>query len=192
MTIREAAALVLKRYYGGQVRNDNDVTEYQVAAHIGTIRNRLVSDALAKTKGIKLKMDEGLFTRRTLEPELIGTDWYVKLPNGYVDAPDLLSVVVRPASQYIQVPESWLDGNHRLLNLEGNIGWAITPDGNIRLSRKPASKVMVDVVEPINPQSDIDQPLKIPSELEQEVIEQCIVTLRRVQIDTANDGEDRA
>jgi len=192
MTIREAAALVLKRYYGGQVRNDNDVTEYQVAAHIGTIRNRLVSDALAKTKGIKLKMDEGLFTRRTLEPELIGTDWYVKLPNGYVDAPDLLSVVVRPASQYIQVPESWLDGNHRLLNLEGNIGWAITPDGNIRLSRKPASKLMVDVVEPINPQSDIDQPLKIPSELEQEVIEQCIVTLRRVQIDTANDGEDRA
>jgi len=192
MTIREAAALVLKRYYGGQVRNDNDVTEYQVAAHIGTIRNRLVSDALAKTKGIKLKMDEGLFTRRTLEPELIGTDWYVKLPNGYVDAPDLLSVVVRPASQYIQVPESWLDGNHRLLNLEGNIGWAITPDGNIRLSRKPASKVMVDVVEPINPQSDIDQPLKIPSELEQEVIQQCIVTLRRVQIDTANDGEDRA
>ncbi len=192
MTIREAAALVLKRYYGGQVRNDNDVTEYQVAAHIGTIRNRLVSDALAKTKGIKLKMDEGLFTRRTLEPELIGTDWYVKLPNGYVDAPDLLSVVVRPASQYIQVPESWLDGNHRLLNLEGNIGWAITPDGNIRLSRKPASKVMVDVVEPINPQSDIDEPLKIPSELEQEVIEQCIVTLRRVQIDTANDGEDRA
>jgi len=191
MTIREAAALVLKRYYGGQVRNDNDVTEYQVAAHIGTIRNRLVSDALAKTKGIKLKMDEGLFTRRTLEPELIGTDWYVKLPNGYVDAPDLLSVVVRPASQYIQVPESWLDGNHRLLNLEGNIGWAITPDGNIRLSRKPASKVMVDVVEPINPQSDIDEPLKIPSELEQEVIEQCIVTLRRVQIDTAN-GEDRA
>jgi len=137
-------------------------------------------------------MDEGLFTRRTLEPELIGTDWYVKLPNGYVDAPDLLSVVVRPASQYIQVPESWLDGNHRLLNLEGNIGWAITPDGNIRLSRKPASKLMVDVVEPINPQSDIDQPLKIPSELEQEVIEQCIVTLRRVQIDTANDGEDRA
>lgn len=192
MTIREAAALVLKRYYGGQVRNDNDVTEYQVAAHIGTIRNRLVSDALAKTKGIKLKMDEGLFTRRTLEPELIGTDWYVKLPNGYVDAPDLLSVVVRPASQYIQVPESWLDGNHRLLNLEGNIGWAITPDGNIRLSRKPASKLMVDVVEPINPQSDIDEPLKIPSELEQEVIEQCIVTLRRVQIDTANDGEDRA
>ena len=192
MTIREAAALVLKRYYGGQVRNDNDVTEYQVAAHIGTIRNRLVSDALAKTKGIKLKMDEGLFTRRTLEPELIGTDWYVKLPNGYVDAPDLLSIVVRPASQYIQVPESWLDGNHRLLNLEGNIGWAITPDGNIRLSRKPASKLMVDVVEPINPQSDIDQPLKIPSELEQEVIEQCIVTLRRVQIDTANDGEDRA
>lgn len=192
MTIREAAALVLKRYYGGQIRNDNDVTEYQVAAHIGTIRNRLVSDALAKTKGIKLKMDEGLFTRRTLEPELIGTDWYVKLPNGYVDAPDLLSVVVRPASQYIQVPESWLDGNHRLLNLEGNIGWAITPDGNIRLSRKPASKLMVDVVEPINPQSDIDEPLKIPSELEQEVIEQCIVTLRRVQIDTANDGEDRA
>jgi hypothetical protein len=192
MTIREAAALVLKRYYGGQVRNDNDVTEYQVAAHIGTIRNRLVSDGLAKTKGIKLKMDEGLFTRRTLEPELIGTDWYIKLPNGYVDAPDLLSVVVRPASQYIQVPESWLDGNHRLLNLEGNIGWAITPDGNIRLSRKPASKVMVDVVEPINPQSDIDEPLKIPSELEQEVIEQCIVTLRRVQIDTANDGEDRA
>ena len=192
MTIREAAALVLKRYYGGQVRNDNDVTEYQVAAHIGTIRNRLVSDALAKTKGIKLKMDEGLFTRRTLEPELIGTDWYVKLPNGYVDAPDLLSVVVRPASQYIQVPESWLDGNHRLLNLEGNIGWAITPEGNIRLSRKPANKVMVDVVEPINPQSDIDEPLKIPSELEQEVIEQCIVTLRRVQIDTANDGEDRA
>lgn len=192
MTIREAAALVLKRYYGGQIRNDNDVTEYQVAAHIGTIRNRLVSDALAKTKGIKLKMDEGLFTRRTLEPELIGTDWYVKLPNGYVDAPDLLSVVVRPASQYIQVPESWLDGNHRLLNLEGNIGWAITPEGNIRLSRKPANKVMVDVVEPINPQSDIDEPLKIPSELEQEVIEQCIVTLRRVQIDTANDGEDRA
>jgi len=192
MTIREAAALVLKRYYGGQVRNDNDVTEYQVAAHIGTIRNRLVSDALAKTKGIKLKMDEGLFTRRTLEPELIGTDWYVKLPNGYVDAPDLLSVVVRPASQYIQVPESWLDGNHRLLNLEGNIGYALTPDGNIRLSRKPANKVMVDVVEPINPQSDIDEPLKIPSELEQEVIEQCIVTLRRVQIDTANDGEDRA
>ena len=192
MTIREAAALVLKRYYGGQIRNDNDVTEYQVAAHIGTIRNRLVSDSLAKTKGIKLKMDEGLFTRRALEPELIGTDWYVKLPNGYIDAPDLLSVVVRPASQYIQVPESWLDGNHRLLNLEGNIGWAITPDGNIRLSRKPASKLMVDVVEPINPQSDIDQPLKIPSELEQEVIEQCIVTLRRVQIDTANDGEDRA
>ena len=192
MTIREAAALVLKRYYGGQIRNDNDVTEYQVAAHIGTIRNRLVSDSLAKTKGIKLKMDEGLFTRRALEPELIGTDWYVKLPNGYIDAPDLLSVVVRPASQYIQVPESWLDGNHRLLNLEGNIGWAITPDGNIRLSRKPASKVMVDVVEPINPQSDIDEPLKIPSELEQEVIEQCIVTLRRVQIDTANDGEDRA
>ena len=192
MTIREAAALVLKRYYGGQIRNDNDVTEYQVAAHIGTIRNRLVSDSLAKTKGIKLKMDEGLFTRRALEPELIGTDWYVKLPNGYVDAPDLLSVVVRPASQYIQVPESWLDGNHRLLNLEGNIGWAITPEGNIRLSRKPANKVMVDVVEPINPQSDIDEPLKIPSELEQEVIEQCIVTLRRVQIDTANDGEDRA
>jgi hypothetical protein len=192
MTIREAAALVLKRYYGGQIRNDNDVTEYQVAAHIGTIRNRLVSDSLAKTKGIKLKMDEGLFTRRALEPELIGTDWYVKLPNGYIDAPDLLSVVVRPASQYIQVPESWLDGNHRLLNLEGNIGWAITPEGNIRLSRKPANKVMVDVVEPINPQSDIDEPLKIPSELEQEVIEQCIVTLRRVQIDTANDGEDRA
>jgi hypothetical protein len=97
MTIREAAALVLKRYYGGQIRNDNDVTEYQVAAHIGTIRNRLVSDSLAKTKGIKLKMDEGLFTRRALEPELIGTDWYVKLPNGYIDAPDLLSVVVRPA-----------------------------------------------------------------------------------------------
>ena len=190
MTIREAAALVLKRYYGGQIRNDNDVTEYQVAAHIGTIRNRLISESVSKQKGVKLKLDEGNFTRHELTPQLIGTDWYIILPNSYIDTPDLLSIVVRPASQYIQVPESWLDGNHRLLNLEGNIGWAITPDGKIRLSRKPASKVIVDVVEPILPETDIDQVLRLPTDLEQQLIEQCIVLLRRVQIDTANDGED--
>lgn len=193
MTIREAAALVLKRYYGGQVRNDNDVTEYQVAAHLGTVRNFLMAEAMQRTKGVKLQIDEGVFTRYELVPVQVNGEYTVELPSGYMDSQDLLSIVVRPAARFIMVPESWIDEPHRLLNLEGNTGYCITPDGKLRFAQNPGNPVKVDVVDSMTPQTDIDGPFKIPSDMEAQAIEMTLNILKtgRMTIDKSNDGADR-
>lgn len=193
MTIGEAAELVLKRYYGGQVRSDNDITMSQAAMHLSTIRNSLVGEFLRRSKGLTLSVDESLFSRRKLTPTH-DTDngWHVTLPFPYMDAPDLTTIVLRPTSSYIQVPESWIDGNHRLLNLEGNMGYCMTPDGKLRFVNKPAGDVTVDVVESYTPDMSPDEPFRIPSDMEAQAIEMAVMTLEnaRIFIDKSNDGVD--
>lgn len=195
MTIGEVAELVLKRYYGGQVRSDNDITISQVAMHLTTIRNSLIGEALRRSKGLNLTMDDSMFSRRKLIPTHDEDNgWHVTLPYPYMDAPDLISVVLRPASRYIAVPETWIDGNHRLLNLEGNIPYCITPENKIRFVNKPPDVVKVDVVECYTPDMPPDEPFRIPSDLEAQAIEMAVMTLEnaRVYIDKTNDGADAA
>lgn len=194
MTIGECAELVLKRYYGGQVRSDNDVSEEQVALHIFALRNTLMGEELKRTKGLKLTIDESLFTPHTLAVSYSDDyGYHVTLPRGYMDAPDLTTVVVRPASRFIQVPESWIDEPHRLIRLEGNSAYCVDPNGRIRFFSNPlVSSIKVYVLENYTPDMDMDEPLRLPSELEAQVIEMACEILRgnRVFIDKENDGRD--
>lgn len=206
-SLDQLAELVLKRFYGGQLRtSDQKVTRAQVRMHLVQARDNLLNQELREELKTGNEPDEAFFTRFENHPILYNEDrdiHYLELPDGYVDLPHDKGIRIGPMKGikniFIRIPSGYVNSRREYAWLEGNLGWQLAPaksGGNKiiefpTMQRETYGVVLLDVITESG-NSDPNSPLGMPSRYEELVVKNVLSLLGYNRVsDEANDNRDQ-